>query len=175
MIDLDQPVEVYAQLNEAIKYGPDPIGQDKFDHAKEYLKLLKLSAATPAVDPTRLLGWIQRGTVAIVSENGTYHSLQPLTVTRTGSYRIVVSATAIHLDCELAFDGLDDPAALVRCKLTSDQRDGTTDTAVVRPGRMPLACKDDNDYRVCTGHWTHTWSSGGTGGGDVKLRLKLAQ
>jgi tetratricopeptide (TPR) repeat protein len=39
-INLDQPIEVFEQLNEAIKYGSDPIGQDKFDHAKEYLKLV---------------------------------------------------------------------------------------------------------------------------------------
>jgi len=31
---------VFSQLNYAINYGADPIGQDKFDHAKEYLKLV---------------------------------------------------------------------------------------------------------------------------------------
>jgi hypothetical protein len=40
LINLDQPIEVFDQLNEAIKYGSDPVGQDKFDHAKEYLKLV---------------------------------------------------------------------------------------------------------------------------------------
>lgn len=40
LINLDQPIEVYEQLNEAIKYGADPLGQDKFDHANEYLKLV---------------------------------------------------------------------------------------------------------------------------------------
>jgi hypothetical protein len=40
LINLDQPIEVFDQLNESIKYGPDPVGQDKFDHAKEYLKLV---------------------------------------------------------------------------------------------------------------------------------------
>ncbi|HEX7840775.1 MAG TPA: hypothetical protein VF469_25030, partial [Kofleriaceae bacterium] len=40
LINLDQPIEVFDQLNEAIKYGADPLGQDKFDHAKEYLKLV---------------------------------------------------------------------------------------------------------------------------------------
>src|SRR5207248_5847104 len=34
LINLDQPIEVYEQLNEAVKYGSDPIGQDKFDHAR---------------------------------------------------------------------------------------------------------------------------------------------
>lgn len=40
LINLDQPIEVFEQLNEAIKYGNEPLGQDKFDHAKEYLKLV---------------------------------------------------------------------------------------------------------------------------------------
>ena len=40
LINLDQPIEVFDQLNESIKYGADPVGQDKFDHAKEYLKLV---------------------------------------------------------------------------------------------------------------------------------------
>jgi hypothetical protein len=40
LINLDQPIEVYEQLNEAIKYGADPLDEGKFEHAKEYLKLV---------------------------------------------------------------------------------------------------------------------------------------
>jgi len=40
LINLDQPIEVFDQLKLAIQYGSDPVGQDKFDHAKEYLKLV---------------------------------------------------------------------------------------------------------------------------------------
>jgi hypothetical protein len=40
LINLDKPIEVFEQLNLAIQYGADPVGQDKFDHAKEYLKLV---------------------------------------------------------------------------------------------------------------------------------------
>lgn len=40
LINLDQPIEVFEHLNAAIQYGPSPIGQDKYDHAKEYLKLV---------------------------------------------------------------------------------------------------------------------------------------
>lgn len=40
LINLDQPIEVYDQLNEAIKYGSDPLDEGKFEHAKEYLKLV---------------------------------------------------------------------------------------------------------------------------------------
>lgn len=40
-INLDQPLEVFAELNRAMQYGPDPITQEKFDHAKEYLKLVE--------------------------------------------------------------------------------------------------------------------------------------
>jgi tetratricopeptide (TPR) repeat protein len=40
-INLDQPLEVFAELNKAMEYGPEPITQEKFDHAKEYLKLVE--------------------------------------------------------------------------------------------------------------------------------------
>jgi hypothetical protein len=40
LINLDQPIGVFNELNLALQYGADPIGQDKFDHAREYLKLV---------------------------------------------------------------------------------------------------------------------------------------
>ena len=40
LINLDQPIEVYDELNKAVAYGADPLEKDKFDHAKEYLKLV---------------------------------------------------------------------------------------------------------------------------------------
>ncbi len=41
LINLDQPLDVYDQLNKAIEYGAEPLEKDKFDHAKEYLKLVE--------------------------------------------------------------------------------------------------------------------------------------
>jgi hypothetical protein len=40
LINLDQPIEVFDQLNEAVKFGSEPLDQGKFDHAREYLKLV---------------------------------------------------------------------------------------------------------------------------------------
>jgi hypothetical protein len=40
LINLSQPVEVYDELTKAMAYGPDPLEKDKFDHAREYLKLV---------------------------------------------------------------------------------------------------------------------------------------
>lgn len=40
LINLNEPIEVYDHLNDAVKYGAGPITQDKFDHAREYLKLV---------------------------------------------------------------------------------------------------------------------------------------
>jgi tetratricopeptide (TPR) repeat protein len=41
LINLDQPIEVYEELNKALQYGPDPLGKDKFDRAKENLRLVE--------------------------------------------------------------------------------------------------------------------------------------
>jgi hypothetical protein len=40
LINLDQPIDVFDHVNLAMQYGSGPLGQDKFDHAKEYLKLV---------------------------------------------------------------------------------------------------------------------------------------
>lgn len=37
LMNLDQPVEVYDALEQAVKYGEAPLEKDKFDNAKQYL------------------------------------------------------------------------------------------------------------------------------------------
>lgn len=41
LINLDQPIEVYNHLNKALQYGAEPLEKDKFDHGKEYLRLIE--------------------------------------------------------------------------------------------------------------------------------------
>jgi hypothetical protein len=41
LINLDQPIEVYEELNKALQYGADPLGKDKYDRAKENLRLVE--------------------------------------------------------------------------------------------------------------------------------------
>lgn len=45
LLNLDQPIEVYDELNQAIVYGAAPLEKDKFDHAKEYLLLVEKQLA----------------------------------------------------------------------------------------------------------------------------------
>jgi len=45
LLNLDQPIEVYEQLNQAIIYGAAPLATDKFEHAKEYLLLVEKQLA----------------------------------------------------------------------------------------------------------------------------------
>lgn len=45
LLNLDQPVEVYQQLEEAMKYGPAPLDQDKFQHAGRYKALIEKQLA----------------------------------------------------------------------------------------------------------------------------------
>ena len=41
LLNLDQPIEVYKHLEEALKYGPAPLDADKFDHANRYRALIE--------------------------------------------------------------------------------------------------------------------------------------
>jgi len=45
LLNLDQPIEVYEQLNQAIIYGAAPLATDKYEHAKEYLLLVEKQLA----------------------------------------------------------------------------------------------------------------------------------
>jgi len=41
LINLDQPIEVYEHMTKALQYGADPLEKDKYDHGKEYLRLVE--------------------------------------------------------------------------------------------------------------------------------------
>lgn len=42
LINLDQPIAVFDELTKAMAYGPDPLdNKEKFDHAKEYMRLVE--------------------------------------------------------------------------------------------------------------------------------------
>ena len=45
LLNLDQPVEVFQQLEEAMKYGPAPLDADKFQHAGRYKALIEKQLA----------------------------------------------------------------------------------------------------------------------------------
>ena len=41
LINLNQPIETFEHLTKALQYGPDPLEKDKYDHGKEYLRLVE--------------------------------------------------------------------------------------------------------------------------------------
>jgi hypothetical protein len=45
LLNLDQPVEVFTQLEEAMKYGDAPLDADKFEHASRYKALIEKQLA----------------------------------------------------------------------------------------------------------------------------------
>lgn len=49
LLNLDQPLEVYDNLQKAIKYGPEPLETEKFEHAQKYLHLVEQQIATVEV------------------------------------------------------------------------------------------------------------------------------
>jgi tetratricopeptide (TPR) repeat protein len=45
LLNLDQPIEVFEELNKALQYGAAPLEKDKYDHAKDYLLLVEKQLA----------------------------------------------------------------------------------------------------------------------------------
>jgi hypothetical protein len=41
LINLDQPIEVHEHMSKALQYGPEPLEKDKYDHGREYLRLVE--------------------------------------------------------------------------------------------------------------------------------------
>ena len=50
MLTLDDPLTTHGHLTKAVKHGPDPLEQDKFDYALNYLALLDKQVATVVID-----------------------------------------------------------------------------------------------------------------------------
>lgn len=46
LMNVDQPIEAFENLQKAIVFGAAPLEKDKFDHAKEYMLLLEKQIAT---------------------------------------------------------------------------------------------------------------------------------
>jgi hypothetical protein len=49
LLNLDQPIEVFLNLEAAMKYGPGPLEQDKYEHAERYRKLIEKQIARVTV------------------------------------------------------------------------------------------------------------------------------
>ena len=46
LLNMDQPVEVFQNLEAAIKFGADPLDPEKLEHAKSYLRLIEKQVAS---------------------------------------------------------------------------------------------------------------------------------
>jgi hypothetical protein len=99
LMNLDQPVETYRHLVAATRYGPAPLQKERYEHAKNYLKLLEKQLArveirceVPAaavemdgkqlfVGPGKHAGLVRAGTHTIVARREgfiTNHSVRML-------------------------------------------------------------------------------------------------
>ena len=95
LLNLDQPIEVYKHLEEALKYGPAPLDADKFDHANRYRALIekqlahieitcdKPAGAVVTMDGQRLFlapgryeGLVRVGQHTVVAQHRGYVSVQ---------------------------------------------------------------------------------------------------
>lgn len=94
LLNLDQPVEVYRQLETALSYGPAPLDADKFEHANRYKALIEKqlarvdvrcsqSGAMVTMDGQRLFiapghyeGLVRVGQHTVVAERRGYVSVQ---------------------------------------------------------------------------------------------------
>ena len=75
LMNLDQPIEVYEQLHGAVRYGAAPLGQERFEHAKNYLVLLEGQVARVKVRCVAPAGTVEMDGKRLFASPGQYEGL----------------------------------------------------------------------------------------------------
>ncbi len=88
LLNLDQPVEVFTQLEEAMKYGAQPLDQDKFEHAGRYKALIEKQLARLEVTCYREGAEVSLDGRTVFTAPGRYEAL-----VRVGQHTIVATKT----------------------------------------------------------------------------------
>jgi hypothetical protein len=86
LLNLDQPVEVYTHLQEAVKYGPPPLDTDKFEHATRYRALIEAQLSRVEVKCKQSGAAVTMDGKALFTGPGQYEGL-----VRAGQHTIVAA------------------------------------------------------------------------------------
>ncbi|HEY7955326.1 MAG TPA: hypothetical protein VII38_08530 [Polyangia bacterium] len=88
LLNLDRPVEVFGELEEAMKYGDAPLDPDKFAHAKRYRALIEKQLARVAISCETPGASVSMDGQPLFTAPGRYESL-----VRVGQHTIVATKT----------------------------------------------------------------------------------
>jgi hypothetical protein len=86
LLNLDQPLEVYSQLEEALKYGAAPLDTDKFDHAMRYKTLIEKQLARVEISCTQQGATVTMDGKEILVAPGKYEG-----IVRAGQHAILAT------------------------------------------------------------------------------------
>jgi hypothetical protein len=75
LMNLDQPLEVYDHLHGAVRFGPGPLGQERYEHAKNYLVLLEKQVARVKVTCSAPGGTVEMDGKRLFAAPGQYEGL----------------------------------------------------------------------------------------------------
>ena len=114
LLNLDQPIEVYASLEKAIKFGPAPLEKDKYEHAKEYMLLVEKQLAEVDVSCNKIGAKvsIDGKEVFTVTEGGTNRYVARV---RIGKHTFVAEKTGYNAQIDAPFI---EPGQKFRIELT---------------------------------------------------------
>jgi hypothetical protein len=75
LMNLDQPIEVYQHLHGAVRFGAAPLGQERFEHAKNYLVLLEKQVARVKVRCMTTGATVEMDGKRLIAAPGQYEGL----------------------------------------------------------------------------------------------------
>jgi len=122
LLNLDQPIEVYESLENAIKYGAAPLEKDKYEHAKEYMLLVEKQIAEVDVSCNKVGAKvsIDGKEVFVVEEGGKNRYVGRV---RIGKHTFVAEKTGYNAQIDAPFV---EPGQKFRIELTLYTEDELT-------------------------------------------------
>lgn len=153
LLNLDQPIAVYRSLEKAMKYGPEPLGEEKFDRAKSYFELVSDQLGTVEIAVSEPEARVTLDGKPVLTGPGTYTELLGV-----GEHQIVASKRG-YIDETVDF--VIEPRETEKVDVVLYSIDEMTVSKRRWPAWMPWAVVGAGTVVLAVGGGLHAQSSSG--------------
>lgn len=153
LLNLDQPIAVYRSLEKAMKYGPGPLGQEKYDRAQSYFDLVSDQLGTVEIAINEPQAKVTLDGKPVLTGPGTYRELLGV-----GEHQIVASKPGYF---DKTVDFVIEPKESERVDVVMFSIDEMTVSKRRWPVWMPWTVVGVGAVVLAVGGGLHTQSSSG--------------
>jgi hypothetical protein len=151
LLNLDQPIAVYRSLEKAMKHGPGPLGQEKYERAQSYFDLVSDQLGTVEITINEPQAKVSLDGKPVLTGPGTYRELLGV-----GEHQIVATKPG-YIDKTVDF--VIEPKEQERLEVVMFSIDSMTVSKRRWPSWMPWAVVGAGATVLAVGGGLHTQSS----------------